>query len=427
MNCASCVNHVTKGAMSVSGVQKADVNLALGRAVVTFDPTVTDPTAIAASITASGYKATVSAPATADVPAAHAGDGHDPAHGHDHGGGDGQTSAWGRRMVVGLILWFPLELTHWVMVSVHGQMEMPAVVWTSLVTSTIAIVYIASAFYRSAWKALRHGTSNMDTLISLGASVAYGYSLIALLGHIGGLWPAPAAYYFMESSGLLALISLGHWLEAKARRSAGSAISQLMTLAPATALKLDANDQTSEVPLSAVHLNDRLLVRPGDRIPTDGVVTDGHGAVDESMITGEPLPTTRKIGDAVIGGTLNLDGRLVIKATKIGAETALAQMVELVESAQSAKPPVQLLADKIAAVFVPVVLGIAVATGIGWYIFAAGHGWEAGKTWADVANAVCSVLIIACPCALGLALPAALMVGTGMGARRGILIRDLDT
>ena len=171
---------------------------------------------------------------------------------------------------------------------------------------------------------------------------------------------------------------------------------------------------------------DRLLVRPGDRVPVDGLIIAGRSAVDESMITGEPIPVVRDVGDEVVAGTINSDGRLTIKATRVGSETALAQIVRLVETAQSAKPPVQQLADRIAAVFVPAVLGIALVTGLGWYGFGQWHHWPAAVTWAMLANAVCSVVIIACPCALGLALPAAIMVGTGVGARRGILIRDID-
>jgi Cu+-exporting ATPase len=403
MNCASCVSHVQSAARRVAGVLSCDVSLATGRAVVNFDPARTDPTAISAAITAAGYPA---APAQVK-----------PSHTDQHEVAD----AWRRRTIVGLILWLPLEAAHWLMFG-----DMRAMLWLSLIASTLSIGYVGAGFYRSAWQALRRFTSNMDTLIALGASVAYGYSLVALLGRVAGFWGDPPAYYFMEAGGLLALISLGHWMEAHARRAAGSAIQQLMTLAPATAQRLGADDQPVEVPLSEIRLNDLLLVRPGDRIPTDGVVVSGSGAVDESMMTGEPLPPTRKLGDAVIGGTLNLDGRLVVKAARVGAETALAQMVSLVENAQSAKPPVQRLADQVAAVFVPVVLGIAMATGAAWYAVGSARGWPPARTWADLANAVCSVLIIACPCALGLALPAALMVGTGLGARRGILIRDLD-
>jgi P-type Cu+ transporter len=408
MTCASCVSHVQKAAMAVPGVEKVQVNLASGTAAVTLDPTSATPQAVTDAITGVGYPASVKGASSS----------HDHSH-HDH------SQLWRRRAIAGLILWFPLELTHWIMRLVCDH-EMDWMIWASLATSTVAIIYVGRGFYSSAWRALKRGTSNMDTLIAMGATVAYGYSVIALAGHRLGLWPAPAAIYLMESTGLLALISTGHWLEARARDSAGDAIRQLMTLAPPTALRLDDSQTPTEIPVAQVHLGDRLLIRPGDRVPVDGVIVAGRSAVDESMITGEPLPAVRDVGDEVVGGTINTDGRLTIKATRVGSQTALAQIVRLVESAQSAKPPAQQLADAIAAIFVPVVLAIALATALAWYGFGAWHHWPAAQTWAMLANATCSVLIIACPCALGLALPAAIMVGTGNGARRGILIRDID-
>jgi Cu+-exporting ATPase len=320
-----------------------------------------------------------------------------------------------------------MELLHWMMRLVMGHEHTQTwMIWASLITSTIAIVYVGRGFYSSAWRALRHGTSNMDTLIATGASVAYGFSLVGLLGYWFGLWDALPNLYFMEATGLLALISLGHWLEGRARDSAGNAIRELMTLSPATALLLDDSQTPVEVPLSQIKRGDRVLIRPGDRVPVDGVILAGRSAVDESMLTGEPLPVLRDVGDEVVAGTINTDGRLAVTARRVGQETALAQIVRMVESAQSAKPPVQQLADRIAAVFVPSVLLIAAITGIGWYAFGVWHHWPAGQIGGSIANAVCSVLIIACPCALGLALPAAIMVGAGEGARRGILIRDID-
>ncbi|MGA3067446.1 MAG: heavy metal translocating P-type ATPase [Tepidisphaeraceae bacterium] len=413
MNCASCVARVQNSARGVAGVEECRVNFATGRAVVKFDPGVTDPGKIAEAISAIGYET-------------------EPESGTDHSHADHDHSeSWRNRAIVGVILWFPLEVTHWGMRLVAGHEHSAGdihdwMTWASLITSTLAIGYVGRAFYASAFRALRHLTTNMDTLIAMGASVAFGYSLIALLGTWMGIWPAPPAFYFMESTGLLALISLGHWLEARARHSAGDAIRGLMTLAPATALRLDEQNVAREIPLAEVRVSDRILIRPGDRVPVDGEIVAGQSAIDESMLTGEPLPALRKIGDEVVGGTLNTDGRLTVRATRVGRETALAQIVRLVESAQSAKPPIQQLADRISAVFVPVVLCIALATAAAWYAWGVSHGWSTGRTLAIVANASCSVLIIACPCALGLALPAALMVGTGMGARRGILIRDLD-
>ena len=396
--------------MAVPGVEDCRVNLASGRASVRLDANRTDLQAVADAITGSGY------------PAAAQGDHADPHSHHNHD----QTNIWFHRAVAGIILWFPLELTHWIMKALMPHHEHAWMTWTALITSTIAIIYVGRGFYSSAFAALRRGTTNMDTLIAMGATVAYGYSLVAVAGQFLGFWGPPQAIYFMEATGLLALISLGHWLEARARDSAGHAIRQLMTLAPATALRFDASETPVEVPVSQIHRGDQILVRPGDRVPVDGLIIAGRSAVDESMITGEPLPALRNVGDEVVGGTINTDGRLTIKATRVGRESALAQIVQMVESAQTDKPPIQRLADKIAAVFVPAVLIVALITALGWYLFGSLHHWTPGHTWAMLANAVCSVLIIACPCALGLALPAAIMVSTGIGARRGILIRDIE-
>jgi Cu+-exporting ATPase len=441
MNCASCVAHVRKAAEGTGGVEVCDVNLARGRAVVRFDPQRTSAEQVAAAITEAGYPTT---PEAADA---------DPLtveeERHEHRAH--AAGAWGRRALIGLLLWFPVEATHWIIALAGGHLHPGTswMTWASLITSTIAIVYVGAGFYKSAWGAAKRFTSNMDTLIALGASVAYGYSLVALVGYLAGWWGVLPNLYFMEATGLLALISLGHWLEARARQSAGSAIRDLLHLAPATALKitdaaLDHGDENrrrvslttlnpapapagpTEVPVAQLTIGDLVLVRPGDRVPIDGMVVKGPSSVDESMITGEPLTVKRDAGDAVIGGTQNVDGRLIVRVTKTGAQTALAQIIKLVEQAQSSKPEIQRLADQVAAVFVPCVLGIALLTGIGWYIYGAMHGWSSADTWARIALTVCSVLIIACPCALGLAVPAALMVGTGRGARKGILIRDID-
>lgn len=417
MDCASCVAHVTKAARGVPGVAVCDVNLARGRAVVQFDPSQTSTDAITEAIRQAGYDASVE---SADGDAAVQED-HRLHRQRAHARG------WLIRAIAGLALWFPVEAMHWILYlsAHHVENKVDWMIWLSLITSTIAMIFVGSAFFRSAWGALLRRTSNMDTLISMGAGVAYFYSLIALIGHLKLGWGL-GHLYFMESTGLLALISLGHWLEARARESAGSAIRELMHIAPATAHKVVGLSGTQEVPVAKLELKDVVLVRPGDRIPIDGVVTTGRSSVDESMITGESVPVTRGPGDAVIGGTVNQDGVLRVRVTKIGRDTALAQIIALVEKAQNSKPQIQRLADRIAEIFVPTVLGIALLTAIGWYLAGTINGWSSAQTWGNLARAVCSVLIIACPCALGLAVPAALMVGTGMGARRGILIRDID-
>jgi Cu+-exporting ATPase len=455
MDCASCVAHVERAMKDVPGVRSANVSLARGRASVSFDASKTTPERIAAAATDAGY------PSAPESPGVAAGNVEEERLQRQ----TREARAWFNRAVVGVVLWLPLEATHWLFRAFgdghlhHAPAQQTWMAWTSLVTSTVALVYLGGKFYRSAWGALRRRTTNMDTLIAMGASVAYAYSLTYFAGGLLGRWTPPVLeqLYFMESTGLLALVSFGHWLEARARQSAGSAIHELLSLAPATALRLvdDAGEQGSrgagvrltvlgvptlpsspapqppsasyeEVPVASLFPGDRVLVRPGDRVPIDGVVVDGRSSVDESMLTGESLPVARDAGDAVIGGTVNTDGRLVIRVTKTGGETALAQIIKLVEHAQSSKPPVQQLADKISAVFVPSVLTIALITAIGWYAWGTSHGWDSGTTWAAIAKAVCSVLIIACPCALGLAVPAALMVGIGRGAKQGILIRDID-
>ncbi len=420
MNCASCVSHVEKAAKSVTGVTAAEVNLARGRAVVRFDSQQTGAEQIAEAITSSGYTAR---PETAGDP-----DAEQARHRHQ----EKEARSWLFRAVAGLILWLPLELTHWVMRFAGHMQHMAAqsmwIGWASLLLSTAAMIYLGGKFFRSALAALRHGTSNMDTLISMGAGVAYAYSLVYFVGGLTGTWTAPPMdkLFFMEASGLLALISLGHWLEARARESAGSAIRDLLNLVPPLALCVGPDGAASEIPVSEVQINDRLLVRPGDRIPIDGAVVEGRSSVDESMISGEPVPVLRQTNDKVIGGTVNLDGRLIVRATKVGQETMLAQIVKMVESAQSDKPPVQRLADRVSAIFVPSVLAVAAITAIGWYAWGSIHGWGPATIWSELARAVCSVLIIACPCALGLAVPTAVMVGTGRGARRGILFRNID-
>ena len=419
MTCASCVAHVEKALRKTPGVESYRVNLARGRASVRYDPQTTSPQTVAAVVTDIGY------PTTPDTPGILAGNVEEERlHHQAH-----HARSWLRRWVVGVLLWFPVEVTHWVLQwsDAHGghaggHLWMH---WLSLATATVAIAYVGWAFYRSAGSALRRGTTNMDTLIAMGASVAYVYSLVSFAGYLLGRWATLPSLYFTEATGLLALVSLGHWLEARARQAAGSAIHELLNLAPALAQKV-TEDGMVEVPVSDLHVGDRVLVRPGDRIPTDGVVLDGRSGVDESMLTGESVPVVRETGDEVIGGTVNQDGRLTVRVTALGSESALGQIVRLVENAQSSKPPVQKLADRIAAVFVPTVLGIALLTGIGWYAWGTAHDWDSARTWGAIARAVCSVLIIACPCALGLAIPAALMVGTGRGARRGILLRDID-
>lgn len=448
MTCMGCVANVTRAIKKVPGVDEVDVNLPRGRATIGFDPEAVKPADVAIALTAAGYPASVEA--GEDFSSQQAAEAQRRVHAHMHG------SAWKRRAIVGLCIWLPVELTHWVLVlSGHGhEGHINWMTWVGVAAGTFLTVYIGSAFFANAWKAARRGTTDMDTLISLGGGTAYIYSAVALLGHLVLGWPL-ANLYFMEAAGLFTLISIGHWLEGAARDKAGDAIRALLDLSPATALRLPekrkglslgvsgqaAPDEPTEVPANELVKGDRILIRPGTRIAADGIVETGTSGVDESMLTGEPIPVRKTPGEQVMGGTLNTDGSLVVKITAAGSESALAGIIKLVEQAQASKPPVQKLADRISAIFVPAVLGIAALTATIWLIigFTAPHlipswvaseearaSWGTADTLGLVARATCSVLIIACPCALGLAVPAAIMVGTGRGARRGILMRDID-
>lgn len=432
MDCASCAAHVEKAGKKVSGVSDIRVNLARGRALLRFDPAKTTIETVAAAITAAGYPT---------QPDATAGSEDDRVKKQEQ-----ETRDWLKRAMVGGALWLPAELAHWGFTLFGGHHPPMWMEYVNLALATVAILYGAKGFYVSAYKSIRGGSANMDVLIAMGFSTAYVYSLVALVGYVAGWWGSLPHLYFMESTALLALISLGHYLEARARRGASSAIRELLELAPSTALRLpplpkkrrllsltvvnnapppQRSDEPEEVPVADLRVGDRVLIRPGDRVPTDCEVMEGRSTVNESMLTGESLPVLRQEGDELVGGTVNIDGKLIASVKRVGSETALAQIIKLVEEAQSSKPAVQKLADQISAVFVPVVLGIALVTGISWFAWGTYRGWDAASTWGMIANAVCSVLLIACPCALGLAVPAALMVGTGRGAKRGILYRDI--
>ena len=433
MDCASCVAHVERAARQVSGVREVTVNLARGRASVAFDANTTDLDRIASAVSDAGYPTSPERPGATAAEQSRA----EAHHAAEH------ATAWRTRALLGILFWLPAELTHWIAwlsgKHLHGVTWMT---WLAFLAGTLSVAFVGGGFYRSAWKALRRRTTSMDTLVAMGASVAYGYSLVALVGTLLGRWSLPEHLYFTEAAALLALISVGHYMEHRARDRAGNAIRALLELAPDVALRLPPIKKRltslgviqpgsapafDEVPMADLHVGDRVLIKPGARVPADGTVESGTSSVDESMLTGEPLPVTRGPGDPLVGGTVNgNEAALIACVTRVGSETALAQIVCMVESAQSAKPPVQRLADRISAIFVPIVLALAALVGLGWYVYGTSQGWSTSDTWAAIANAVCSVLIIACPCALGIALPAALMVGTGWGARHGILVRDMD-
>lgn len=321
-------------------------------------------------------------------------------------------SIWRHRAIIGIGLWAPLEILHWTATAMnwHG----PWMSWLMFAGALVIIVFAGSEFYRSAWNAAIRRTTNMDTLISIGATTAFVYSTIVLLFDLGHEHPT----YFAEAAGLLGIVSLGHWLEARASFKAGSAVRELLQLQPETAEILDDDGSTRIVATSLVKTGDRLIVRPGGRIAVDGLVVEGGSAVDQSIVTGESAPVDKVPGDLVVAGSMNTTGRLTVQTTVDGRHTTITRIAELVQKAQTSRAPIQRLADSISAVFVPTVLVIAGLTVIGWWISGDfSRGIIAGVT----------VLIISCPCALGLATPMAVMVGTGAASRRGILIRNAET
>ena len=276
------------------------------------------------------------------------------------------------------------------------------------------LFWLGARFYQAGWKALRAGAGNMDLLVAVGTSAAYGLSVYLLLRH--GEHGMPHLY-FEASAIVITLVLLGKWMEARARRQTTEAIRALNALRPETA-RLRRKGVDVDVPISDVRVGDLVLVRPGERIAVDGEIIEGATEVDESLITGESLPVHKHAGDRVTGGAVNAEGLIVVRTTAVGAESTLARIVRMVESAQAKKAPIQLLVDQVSAVFVPVVIGIAFATLLGWGL--ASGNWETA-----ILNAV-AVLVIACPCALGLATPTAIMAGTGAAAKRGILIKDAE-
>ncbi|WP_334187328.1 heavy metal translocating P-type ATPase [Noviherbaspirillum sp.] len=392
MTCASCVARVEKALRKVEGVSAASVNLATEGARVTAGRGVPVATLIGA-VEKAGYHASVNKA--------------------------GRTAAeinrpkdnGGRHVVLAALLSLPLTVPMALeLAGVH--LMLPG--WIQLLLATPVQFWLGARFYKAGWKAVKAGTGNMDLLVALGTSAAYGLSVYQLWAGRDG---AAAHLYFEASSVVITLVLLGKWLEARAKRQTASAIRALQVLRPDTArVRRDGVD--TDIAVDAVRLGDLVVIRPGERIPVDGIIVEGDSQADESLITGESLPVPKHPGDKVTGGAINADGLLLVRTGAVGTETTLARIIRLVESAQSAKAPIQRLVDKVSAVFVPVVLLIALATFAGWWI--AGAGFETA-----LINAV-AVLVIACPCALGLATPTAIMAGTGIGAKHGILIKDAE-
>ena len=399
MTCASCVGRVERALRKVPGVQDATVNLATESARIAYTvPDGTDAAALQAlvrrAVRNAGYE-----PRAADATDA-----------------PEDASPWAGFLpvAVGLALSAPLVLP--MVGDLFGQHWMlPA--WVQFLLATPVQFILGARFYKAGWAAAKALSGNMDLLVAVGTSAGWGLSMWLWLtaptdhpGHVPHL-------YFEASAVVVTLVLLGKWLEARAKRQTTAAIRALHALRPDVVHLLSKTGEV-DVPVAEVMVGDRLVVRPGERIPADGVVTEGQTQVDESMLTGEPLPVARELGGRLTGGSINGDGRIVMQVQAVGSETVLAQIIRLVEDAQAAKAPLQRLVDKVSAVFVPVVLVLALVTLLGW--LATGAGAEVA-----LIHAV-AVLVIACPCALGLATPAAIMAGTGVAAQHGILIKDVQ-
>ncbi|HDR9837074.1 TPA: heavy metal translocating P-type ATPase [Burkholderia multivorans] len=404
MTCASCVSRVEKALAKVPGVTHASVNLATERASVRAAGPL-DVDALIAAVTTAGYRATLTPAPAADANAAASSTRAAP----DRDARKRQEALRERNLVIAsAVLSAPLVAP---MLAAPLGIDAMLPGWLQLVLASIVQFGFGARFYRAAWHAVKARAGNMDLLVALGTSAAYGLSLWMLLRD-----PAhPGHLYFEASAVIVTLVRFGKWLEARAKRQTTDAIRALNALRPDRARIVD-NGVERDVPLAQVRVGTIVSVRPGERLPVDGRVVSGRSHVDESLITGESLPVPKDDGDAVTAGSINGEGALVVETTAIGAETTLARIIRLVESAQAEKAPIQRLVDRVSAVFVPAILGIAVLTLVGWLL--AGAGAETA-----ILNAV-AVLVIACPCALGLATPAAIMAGTGVAARHGVLIKD---
>jgi Cu+-exporting ATPase len=408
MTCASCVSRVERALRKPPGVLKADVNLATEKATVTYLPGQASRDDLVAAVKAAGYD-------VIEEPAAGAADSTASA-------GEAARAAAYRALKIKVVAGFALSI-----VIFAGTMQpdwfpfLPAWLHNGYVLWALATpvqFWVGRQFYTTAWSALRHGTTTMNTLIAMGSSAAYFYSVLGVLfpgffEHRGLSMPM----YFDSAALIITLILFGRLLEARAKGQTGAAIKALIGLQPKTA-RVRRGGTEVDVPVASVVTGDLVVVRPGEKVPVDGMVVSGSSAVDEAMLTGEPMPVLKSEGAEVIGATMNTTGSFTFRATKVGAETALAQIIRLVEQAQGSKPPIARLADVIAAYFVPAVIGIASLTFVVWLVL----GPSPSLNYA-LLNFV-AVLVIACPCALGLATPTAIMVGTGKGAENGVLIRD---
>ncbi len=407
MTCQNCALHVTEAIQNVPGVQSASVNLSNRAASIRWiSASDKNISAVLSAISQAGYEAR-------EISSAHV------------AGPGSKQSRWQWNLILGLAVTAALMIGEWV----FGLAMTPWFQWLAFALAAVVQVFCGAQFYRGAWRQIKVGSSNMDTLVALGSTTAFGYSTWALFSGSGG------HVYFKEAAAIISLISAGHWLEARVSDKASGSLKSLLNLAPQTAHRIQGADPVElkifdlrsfnpvtaaavkevEVPVSELQIGDRIALRPGDRVPVDGVVLEGESAVDETMLTGESVPVDKKSGGELFAGTVNVNGRLIMRVSATGEATALAHIIAAVQRAQTSRADIQRLGDRISNVFVPVIVCIALAAGIFW-------AFHSGAEKAFVIAA--GILIVACPCAMGLATPAAIMASANTAARRGILIRD---
>jgi Cu+-exporting ATPase len=439
MTCGNCARHVTEAIQGVSGVRSATVSLETKNATVRWNPgAAASIPAVIEAVKAAGYEAK-------EIPADASGAGVT----------ESKRKSWQWNLILGIAVTALLMTGEWA----FGLAMTPWFQWLSFALAGAVQVFAGAQFYRGAWNQIKIGSSNMDTLVALGSTTAFGYSAWALLTGIGG------HVYFMEAAAIISVVSFGHWIEARVSDKAGGALKSLLNLAPQTARRIQnaesrmpnagnepfnlrtlnfsnsaiRNSQfaiETEVPVSELQIGDRVVLKPGDRVPVDGVVVEGESAVDEAMLTGESAPADKKSGGDLFAGTVNLNGHLVMRVTATGETTALAHIIAAVQRAQTSRADIQRLGDRVSSVFVPIVVAVAIAAALWWGLAPASagrvHDWLAQFLWhshlpmgAGTALMIAAaVLIVACPCAMGLATPAAIMAVANAAARCGILIRD---
>ena len=414
MTCNNCANTITRTLKRLDGVLEVNTSYAAERTHVTYLPSMVELGDIRRAVRDAGYK--VIEVEGADEQAQ--GDAEQAARNAD-------IADKRRKLIVGAVLGTIIMLLS--MAEMVGiALDFPGRLWLVAGLTAIVQFYVGGDYYVSAWKALKNRTANMDTLVALGSSVAFFYSLAVLLLRLD---PMHYHVYFESAAMILTLITAGKYLEARAKGQTGNAIRKLLGLRAKTARIVrgsGANLEEVEIPIEDVLVGDVVVVRPGEKIAVDGVLVEGSSTVDESMLTGESLPVAKAEGDTVIGGALNKTGSFRFRATAVGKQTALAQIVKMVQDAQASRAPIQDLADKVSAVFVPAVISLAVLVGLYWYFWGAAAFYHHDSPLGVALIFASTVLLISCPCALGLATPTAIMAGTGVGAEHGILIKNAE-